>query len=175
MVLAGLMSVGAASACGSASTGSVNSTGPASQTSTTASSGKTRLTFRAVLQQLGPTGPAPSAPVGGAVLPGRDSHGAVTARYVLGPVLLDGTIIRSAQAHFQPITGQWMVFFVTTADGSVKFDQLAEAYYHRLIAIVLDGDVVSAPEINATSFHGTGQITGDFTEQQAKELAALLS
>jgi preprotein translocase subunit SecD len=139
-----------------------------------------QLTFRPVTQQLGLTGSPPTTPpdritsTGNVVLASRDASGHVTARYGLGPVLLNGTIIHSATAQLTQ-AGQWLVNFTTTSAGSAAFDAMAAKEYHQLVAIVLDNNVESAPQINATAFHGSGQITGSFTEQQAKDLALVLN
>ena len=142
-----------------------------------------QLTFRPVIQQLGPTGNPPTTPesklastyTGTAVIASRDmSTGQVTSRYELGPVLLTGKIIKNATAVLSS-TGQWQVNFTTTSAGSSQFDSMAAKEYHQLVAIVLDNNVVSAPQINATAFHGSGQITGSFTEDQAKNLALVLN
>jgi preprotein translocase subunit SecD len=141
-----------------------------------------QLTFREVLQQLAPTGNPPTTPQSQlpnttkttAVIASRDSSGHVTGRYELGPVLLTGKIIHSATAQLTQ-AGQWQVNFTTTAAGSSAFDAMAAKEYQKLVAIVLDNNVVSAPQINATAFHGSGQITGTFTEQDAKNLALVLN
>ena len=141
-----------------------------------------QLTFRPVLQQLPPTGNPPTTPQSQlpnttnttAVVASRDSSGHVTGRYELGPVLLTGKIIHSATAQLTQ-AGQWQVNFTTTSAGSAAFDAMAAKQYQKLVAIVLDNNVVSAPQINATAFHGSGQITGTFTEQDAKNLALVLN
>ena len=140
-----------------------------------------QLTFRPVIQQLAPTGaPATTAPDqiksnANVVLASRDQNThQVTGRYEMGPVLLNGTIIHSATAQLTQ-AGQWEVNFTTTSSGSAAFDAMAAREYHQLVAIVLDNNVISAPQINATAFHGSGVITGTFTEQQAKDLALVLN
>jgi len=68
------------------------------------------------------------------------------------------------------------------ADGSVIFDQIAkrlynpqEAYYlEHALGIFLDNALISAPQIRAQVFHGTGTISGSFTIDSATELANLL-
>ena len=140
-----------------------------------------QLTFRPVVQQLPPTGGPPNTPLnqitstGNVVVPSRDltTH-QVTSRYELGPVLLNGTIIHSATAQLTQ-AGQWEVNFTTTSAGSSAFDSMAAREYQKLVAIDLDNNVISAPQINATAFHGSGVITGTFTEQQAKDLALVLN
>jgi preprotein translocase subunit SecD len=107
---------------------------------------------------------------GNVLLPQKDS----TTRYVLGPAILNGSIIKSASAAVPQSGGGWQVNFTLTSSGSPKFDQLAQQYYQKQVAIELDGTVQSAPTINAQSFGGNGQITGNFNEGSAKNLALIL-
>ncbi|MHB1853772.1 MAG: protein translocase subunit SecD [Acidimicrobiales bacterium] len=142
-----------------------------------------QLTFRPVLESNGtqevtaPTNGKCVAPTG---LPATDgifplsTANNPTQCYIVGPVLLNGTIIHSATAGLST-TGQWLVNFTTTSAGSGAFDAMAAKEYHQYVAIVLDNVVESAPQINATAFHGSGQISGSFTETQAKDLALVLS
>lgn len=95
-------------------------------------------------------------------------------RYVLGPAILNGSIIKNATAAIPQSGGGWQVNFTLTSSGSPKFDQLAQQYYQKQVAIELDGIVQSAPTINAQSFGGQGQITGSFNESSAKNLALVL-
>ncbi len=98
-----------------------------------------------------------------------------TTRYVLGPAILNGSIIKNATAALPSNGGGgWQVNFTLTSSGSPKFDQLAQQNYQKQVAIELDGVVQSAPTINAQSFGGQGQITGSFTESSAKNLALVL-
>lgn len=79
--------------------------------------------------------------------------------YSLGPSQMT---IRHAKATVvtEPYSGQDAVTFELSGSDSAAFDRLAQANYHQLVAIVMFGEVMSAPEINATSFHGTGEIAG---------------
>jgi preprotein translocase subunit SecD len=97
-----------------------------------------------------------------------------TTRYVLGPAILNGSIIKNASAAIPQNGGGWQVNFTLTSSGSPKFDQLAQQNYQKQVAIELDGTVQSAPTINAQSFGGNGQITGSFNESSAKNLALIL-
>lgn len=99
-------------------------------------------------------------------------------RYVLGPAALTGTAIKSASAQLN--AGQWAVDIVLTSAGSTAWDQLGEQQFHAIIGIDLDGQVVSAPITQPTnsqfqSFEGQVQISGGFTEDQAKALAVELN
>jgi preprotein translocase subunit SecD len=105
-----------------------------------------------------------------------------TGRYVLGPAALTGTAVKSASA--QLVGGQWAVSIVLTGTGSTAWDTLAGQQFHAIIAIDLDGKVISAPitQPSATSpsgFNGQVQISGSgasgFTENQAKTLATQLN
>jgi len=95
-------------------------------------------------------------------------------RYVLGPVLASGTIIKTAYASLSQQQG-WLVVFNLTSKGSTTFNNIAKTYYQNVVANDLDGLVISAPSINSTSFPGSGQISGNFTQASANKLALELS
>lgn len=97
----------------------------------------------------------------------------VQGRYVLGPTVLTGSSLKSAYAGMSS-TGSWLVNFTLTKTGSPKFDAIASKYYKQYLAIALDENVISAPQINSTSFGGQGQISGQFTQAQADSLALVL-
>ncbi len=96
------------------------------------------------------------------------------ARYVLGPAAATGKVIKSATAELTT-TGQWIVSFTLSGQGQSTFNSLASKYYGRLVADDLDGQVVSAPVIAATSFPGGGQVSGSFTQKSANALALQLN
>jgi preprotein translocase subunit SecD len=100
--------------------------------------------------------------------------GGFAPRYVLGPVLATGEIIKSAYPQLSQ-TGQWDVVFNLTSAGNQKFNQIASRYYQQLVANDLDGTIVSAPVYQSSSFPGSGQISGNFTQQSANDLALDLS
>jgi preprotein translocase subunit SecD len=102
------------------------------------------------------------------------SGGEVHRYWRLGPAELTGEILKSATAQFDQNVNTWLVRFTLTDEGSNAFDQLATKYVGRQLAIVLDGVVKSAPGIEEEEFGGQGQITGDFTEREAKDLALVL-
>ena len=95
-------------------------------------------------------------------------------RYLLGPAIADGSVIKSAYALDQS-TG-WQVNFTLTGPGTTIFNsKIALPYYHKLVADDLGGTVQTAPVINATNFPGSGQITGTFTATQAQSIALVLN
>ncbi len=93
-------------------------------------------------------------------------------RLCLGPAELTGEAVKTAKAHFE---SQWAVTVTFTTKGGDQFNELAAKYYQRQVAIVLDGVVQSAPTINAQSFpNRRAEITGNFTEDEARDLALVL-
>jgi preprotein translocase subunit SecD len=76
----------------------------------------------------------------------------------------------------RPGMGQFnqpIVEFSLTPDGATKFGQLTGANVGKPLAIVLDGRVVSAPNIHS-QINDNGQIEGGFTQQQAQDLSTVL-
>lgn len=70
--------------------------------------------------------------------------------------------------------GRWEIQFDFDAAGSNRFGQATEQNIGRLMAIVLDGRVESAPRING-AIYGNGVIQGDFTREEAIDLAISLN
>jgi preprotein translocase subunit SecD len=101
--------------------------------------------------------------------------GQAGTRYLLGPSELTGQAIGKAVAQ-QDTLGAWVVNYTLTKKGSPEWDAVADKNFHQALAIELDGVIQSAPLIQPgqatfTSFDGTGEISGSFTEQGAKNLA----
>lgn len=104
------------------------------------------------------------------------------ARYWLGPTALKGDALSDASATFP--NNQWVVnpIFKSGDDGIGKFNEIAATCNTgapscptRQLAIVLDGIVISAPTINEPQFERDQiQITGNFDEGSAKDLALVL-
>ena len=101
-------------------------------------------------------------------------------KYVLGPAEVDGTDVDSAQAVFATEGGVgWKVTMKFTSGGSKKFGSITGKLAQNQspqnqFAIVLDGDVVSDPYVTR-ALTGTAEISGSFTQEEAKNLANVLS
>jgi preprotein translocase subunit SecD len=113
------------------------------------------------------------------VLPDKPG-GKNASRYYLDKAALTAKgNVSSSKAEF--ISGQgWTVTMNLTGSGSSKWDALAQQQFHKQVAIVLDGLVQSAPTIqpnqNAfSSFGGTAQISGSFTQDEAQTLSKLIN
>ncbi len=72
-------------------------------------------------------------------------------------------------------TDQPSVDIVLDPESAALFDQYAAAHYGGRFAIVLDGEVVAAPTMNATSFNGHAQISGGFDLAQVQQLVAIVT
>jgi preprotein translocase subunit SecD len=102
------------------------------------------------------------------------------SKFILGPVAVDGTDLSSASAMLDQQSGQWQVNLEFTGKGSGKFQKITGTLAKKTsplnqFAIVLDGDVVSHPQVNSAIGGGRAQITGSFTHQQASDLSNILS
>ena len=124
------------------------------------------------------------------VLPQRDEDGEIISRFVLGPQLLTGSALEGADALTDELGTQWQVnpTFKSGEDGIDLFNAAAAECNNPAstvcpaqgggpgrLAIVLDGEVISAPAIQQASFE-RDQITisGSFDESGAKDLALVL-
>ncbi|MET7785623.1 protein translocase subunit SecD [Streptomyces sp. NPDC005248] len=101
------------------------------------------------------------------------------AKYVLGPAEVSGTDVDSAKATIDQQRGMWIVQMDFTDKGSKKFQQITSKLSQQQspmnqFAIALDGEVVSAPQVNET-LSGSAEISGSFTQQSAQDLANVLS
>lgn len=100
-------------------------------------------------------------------------------RYLLGPADVVGTDIATATAGIPQGGVGWQVNLEFTAEGADKFfastQQLSQQQPPQdQFAIVLDGLVVSAPQVNEPIPGGRAQITGQFTQAEATALANVL-
>jgi preprotein translocase subunit SecD len=121
-------------------------------------------------------------PTGDALLP-QCRNGVLVASFKVGPVGLTGSALDTARATLGQ-SGQWVVnpVFKDNAEGIGKFNGAAGQCYSKAatcpsgqLAIILDGQVISAPSINAASFKADQiEISGSFNERSAKDLATAL-
>ena len=97
------------------------------------------------------------------------------ARYELEKrVAMEGKHIRDAQLAFNAESGQPVVTFKLDRLGTALFGDMTRANVGRPLAIVLDEKVITAPVIRGVIGAGSGEISGDFTAEQASNLALLL-
>ncbi|MEQ1942674.1 protein translocase subunit SecDF [Mesorhizobium sp. VNQ89] len=89
-------------------------------------------------------------------------------------VIVSGENLVDAQASFDQRTNEPVVSFRFDSRGAQRFGQATQQNVNRLFAIILDNQVISAPQIREPILGGTGQISGSFTVQGANDLAVLL-
>ena len=87
---------------------------------------------------------------------------------------LSGKHVEGAGVGHDPATGSPYVSFSLRPEGAQLFGEITQAAIGERLAIILDGEVVSAPRINGAILGGNGQITGSFTDKEAFELATSL-
>ena len=107
------------------------------------------------------------------ILPLQKRDGAAS-RLVLGPAQMTGGVKGANAALGQ--NGAWEVNVELNGAGTRNFNTLAQTNCEKRVAIVLDGLVQSAPLINSPCNFPDGrvQITGNFTEKEAKDLSTVL-
>ena len=115
-----------------------------------------------------------------------DTDGA--AKYSLQPAFIQGTNVTDAVAQLPAQgVGGWVVSLTFDSEGARALAEASQELYAlpecspggpspcNAFAIVLDGVVVSAPRFNEPIIGGQAQIEGDFTSQEAQDLANVLS
>ncbi|WP_329276758.1 protein translocase subunit SecD [Streptomyces sp. NBC_00691] len=113
-----------------------------------------------------------------AVACGEDAPG-VWSKYLLGPAEVDGKDVDDAKGVFDQQRGMWIVTMDFTDGGSKKFQSItgklsSQADPQNRFAIVLDGEVVSAPSVRQT-LSASAEISGNFNQQSAQDLGNILS
>lgn len=126
-----------------------------------------------------PVDPATGLPPGQTVLPGR-KDGLI---YLLGPAEATGEVF-SNDSSAQVDAGAWVVVakLNSSAAGADVWNALSTKCFAggadcptKAIAIILDGEVISAPTVQTPTFdNGSVQISGSFSEIEAKDLARVL-
>ena len=91
---------------------------------------------------------------------------------VIRKPVVGGENLTDARVSFQE--GAPVVSFRFNTIGGRKFDEVTSAHVGERLAIVLDNEVISAPNIQTAITGGSGVITGNFTTKSANDLALLL-
>ena len=90
-----------------------------------------------------------------------------------GNTVLTGTDLKDAQASTNPQTGQNVVNLEFSDEGAQKFADLTMKNVGRTIAILLDGEVLTAPNVREPILGGRAEITGQKTLEEAQNLAVV--
>ena len=114
------------------------------------------------------------------------NNGGVWGKYILDKAKVQGKQVTSASAGLSTTSNQWQVNLTMNGAGASAFSALTShmystyytaaqggdqnATYLDQIGITLDGNIVSAPEVQGAIPGGNTQITGNFTQAQATQL-----
>ncbi|HVK35920.1 MAG TPA: protein translocase subunit SecD [Microlunatus sp.] len=102
-----------------------------------------------------------------------------TEKYLLGPTLIEGTQLTTASAGVPQNQVQWVVNLEFNSAGGATFESVTGTLASRQppenqFAIVLDSEVISAPSVSSSIPGGRAEISGNFNQQSATELANVL-
>ena len=116
------------------------------------------------------------APPGSEIVPYADAanNGVVAAIAVKRLGGIKGDNLTDARQSFDQQTNAPVVSITFDQQGGEKFARLTSENVNRPFAIILDGKVLSAPNINEPILGGSAQISGGFTVDQANQLAISL-
>ena len=89
-------------------------------------------------------------------------------------IIMSGENLIDAQPKINNQNNEPTVSFTLDRLGAQKFGRATTDNVGKRLAIVLDGDIVSAPSINEAITSGSGIISGNFSFQEATDLALLL-
>ena len=89
-------------------------------------------------------------------------------------IVLSGDNLTDAKPRMDNQSNETVVTFNLDRVGAKKFAKATSSNVGKKLAIILDGKIISAPNIIEPIIGGSGQITGNFTFQSATDLALLL-
>ena len=96
--------------------------------------------------------------------------------YLLSPAMIEGTELSDASAAIPQGEIAYVVQLSFDGGGTNTFAEISRSLFgtEKQFAIVLDGEVLSAPTMNGVIVDGNAQISGDFNEEGASSLATSL-
>lgn len=139
--------------------------------------GKTaKLEFKLVDEGADPEQTAQGkARVGSQILPYPDNPTGIPYIAVRRLGGISGDKLTGAQQSFDQQTNEAVVIIQFDGEGGQRFARMTQQNTGKLFAIILDGQVISAPRINEPILGGTSQISGSFTVESASQLAIALN
>ncbi len=103
-----------------------------------------------------------------------DLYTLVALKTTNGKPALSGDVVTSATSDFDNMQGGNYVSMNMKPDAAKQWARITAANIEKRVAIVLDGQVYSAPRVNNVIEGGRSSITGNFTTDEAKDLANVL-
>lgn len=114
------------------------------------------------------------APIGSELLPYPNNPSGVPVIAVKRQVMVSGDELSDAQQGYDQQSNAPVVNITFNGSGGRKFGRVTQENVGKPFAIILDGKVLSAPNINEPILGGRAQISGSFTVQSANQLAIAL-
>jgi protein-export membrane protein SecD len=88
---------------------------------------------------------------------------------------LTGSLLRRATLQFDPTTGEPLVSLEFNEDGNILFREITTENTGKVLAILLDGQLIQTPVIREPITDGRAQISGSFTPEEAREVVGQLN
>jgi preprotein translocase subunit SecD len=138
--------------------------------------GKTaKLEFKLVDQSADPQQVAQGrAPAGSQVLAYPTNPGGIPLIAVKRSAIITGDMLADARQEFDPQTNAPQVSITFDSQGGRRFARVTQENVNKPFAIILDNQVISAPNINEPILGGRASINGGFTVDSANALAIAL-
>jgi preprotein translocase subunit SecD len=114
------------------------------------------------------------APIGSELVPYPDNPLGSPVIAVKRQVMVSGDELTDARQEFDPQTNAPVVSIRFNSSGANKFARATQQNVNKPFAMLLDGKVLSAPNINEPILGGSAQISGNFTVESANQLAISL-
>ncbi|MGK6319414.1 protein translocase subunit SecD [Sphingomonas sp. DT-204] len=114
------------------------------------------------------------APIGDVILPYADDPTGQRKIALRRSTVISGDQLADARQEFDPQTGAPVVAITFNGEGGRRFARVTQENTGKPFAIIVDNQVISAPNIDEPIMGGRAQIRGGFTVQSANELAIAL-
>lgn len=98
----------------------------------------------------------------------------IPAAYRVYHTIMTGADLKNVRVETNRQTNELVIAFELTAEGTETFKNYTTNHVNDILAIVLDGKIISAPSINEPITDGAGVISGKFTYETANTLAVQL-
>ena len=114
------------------------------------------------------------APIGSEIVPNTDNAADGPFLAVKRQVMVSGDELIDAQQSYNQQDNSPVVSIRFNGSGANKFARITQQNVNKRFAMILDGKVLSAPNINEPILGGSAQISGNFTVESANQLAIAL-
>ena len=113
-------------------------------------------------------------PPGRIYVPFAETEDLVGSLVLYEDAIITGDMVTSASAGLNSDGGGFQINFSFDGRGARRFGDYTGEHIGELFAIVLDGEIISAPRIQNAITGGNGRITGDFSPEEAQRIATLI-